>query len=282
MRDDEFQKAIDIWAESEIESAPDLHPTAEMVRLVQTKQETRRARPTPSRWAMAGAAAAGVILIAALFALILRSGAIPGYTPTPEPMLIAQRVGPSAVQTTIAHDEGKGTGERGASWGLDAFRQLLFEIQRQDSPTVQAVDLLNPPEETVTLTPADNYRLTLEPGEERYVYAYQLTSSGSLVQLFPDPAYSAVANPLAPGQLTRVPAEPNWLYLGGAPGEEQLYVIASPQPFQELDDLYAQYTQEPDEASKREILPDLLHMLDTIAETRPDGADAVVFVFLAQ
>jgi hypothetical protein len=39
MRDDEFQRALDTWAESEKESAPDLRPTEEMVRLVQAKGE---------------------------------------------------------------------------------------------------------------------------------------------------------------------------------------------------------------------------------------------------
>jgi hypothetical protein len=279
MRDDEFKKAMETWAESETESAPDLRPTAEMVRLVRAKQEPRRAFPISSRWAVAGAAIAGLLLVAALFALILRSGVIPGYVPTPEVTLIAQRVGPDVVQTTTVKGGGKGQGEKGPGPAPAAFRQLVFELQRQDSPAVQAIDLLNPPEELPILTPADNYRLVLEPVEERQVHVYQLTSSGSLVQIFPNPAYNPVPNPIGAGQLVTLPAEPNWLYLDGTPGEERLYVVASPLPLRELDDLYAQYSQSPDAASKDEILSEFLSTLDTVAETHPERASAVEFVF---
>ena len=279
MRDDQFEKALDTWAESELESAPNLRPTAEMVRLVQAKQEPRRALPISSRWAMAGAGAAGILLIVALFALLLRSGVIPGYPPTPEPALIAQRVGPAEVETTIVKGEGKGEGEKGHVPALAAFRQIVFEIQRHDSPTVQAVNLLNPPKELLILTPDDNYRLVLEPVEESHVYVYQLTSSGSLVQLFPNPAYSTRPNPLPPGQSTVLPAGPNWLYLDGVPGEERLYVVASPQPLPRLDDLYARYTQEPDAASKHKLLSNWFDWFRTMTEARPDRVRVLAFVF---
>ncbi|MGD8626393.1 MAG: DUF4384 domain-containing protein [Anaerolineae bacterium] len=273
MRDDEFKKAMDAWAESEIESAPDLRPTTEMIRLVQARQEPRRALPVSSRWALAGAAAAALLLIAVLFASMLRSGLIPGYLPTVEGTLIAQRQGPAAVQTVIV------TGGKGDGRGQAAFRQLVFEIQQQDSPTVQAVDLLNPPREPLVLTPADNYRLLLEPVEAQHVYVYQRTAAGNLVQLFPNPAYSPVPNPIPPGQLTVLPAEPNWLYLDGVPGEERLYLVASPQPLHDLDDLYTRYRQAPDAAGKAELLSELLGMLDSLVETQPDGAGAVEFAF---
>ena len=279
MRDSEFQKAIDGWSEAELDSAPDLRPTPEMVRLVQAREEPRRARTVSSRWAMAAVTAAGILLLAALFALILRSGLIPGYAPAPEATLIAQRVGPDAVQTAIVQGDGKGTGAKGPVRGRPAFRQLLFEVQRPDSAEVLAVDLLNPPEETVVLTPADNYRLALELLEERHVYAFQYTSSGSLVQLFPNPVYSAADNPLLPGEVTRIPAEPNWLYLDGSPGEERLYVLAAAQPLRELEKSYAKYVKETDEAVKGERLLDLFGRLRTMVELEPDLADIAVFVF---
>jgi hypothetical protein len=279
MRDDEFQKAMDRWAESEMASAPDLHPTAEMVRLVRAKQEPRRAFPIPSRWAVAGAAIAALMLVAALFAIILRSGLIPGWSPPAEGTLIAQREGPGEVQVAIVRGGDKGPGEKGPVRGQPSFRQLLLAYQPQGAPTAQAIDLLNPPEEILVLTPADNYRLVMEAVEERNVYVYQLTSSGSLVQLFPNPAYSTATNPFLAGQPTMVPAEPNWLYLDGVAGEERLYVVAAPQPLQDLDDLYAEYSRGPDAAGRREILPDLLDMLETIAETHPGGAVVVEFAF---
>ena len=277
MRDREFQKAVERWAEAEIESVPDLRPTPEMIVLVQAKQEPRRARAISSRWAVA--ATAGILVVAALVTLILKPGLIPGYTPTPEATLIAQRVGPDAVQTVIVQGEGKGAGAKGPARGLSAFRQVLFEVQRPDSPALLAIDLQSPPEETMVLTPADNYRLALELVDERHVYVYQSTSSGSLVQIFPNPAYSAAENPLLPGQLTSLPDEPNWLYLDGVPGEEQLYVLAAPEPLRRLDTLYAKYTQETDETIKREHLLDLFDWLRTIIELGPEHAEAVGFSF---
>ena len=279
MKDKEFQKAVEKWSEAELASAPDLRPTPEMVGLVRAKEEPRRARTASSRWALAAVAAASILLIVALSALILRSGQIPGYAPAPEATLIAQRVGPDAVQTTIVQGEGKGTGAKGPARGRSAFRQLLFEVQRPDSAEVLAVDLLNPPAETVVLTPADNYRLALEPLEERHVYAYQYTSSGSLVQVFPNPAYNAAENPLLPGEVTRIPAEPNWLYLDGAPGEERLYVLAAAQPLRELEKIYAEYVKETDEAVKREHLLVFFDQLQWITEMESDHVDARGFVF---
>lgn len=263
MRDDEFQKAMDAWVESEIQSAPDLRPTAEMVRLVQAKQAPRRGMPIASRRVVAGAAIAGLVLIVALFALILRSSVIPGWPPAPQETLIAQRLGLDVVQTAIVKGGGKGPGEKGPVRGGAAFQRLVFEIQQPVSPIVQAVDLLNPPRETISLTPADNYRLVLEPVEARHVHVYQRTSSGSLVRLFPNPAYSPAPNPLLPGGATVLPAEPNWLYLDGVPGEERLYVVASAGPLQDLDDLHARYDQEPDAAARDEALSELLARLET-------------------
>ena len=265
MRDDEFQQAMDAWVESEIESAPDLRPTAEMIRLVQAKQAPRRAFSLSSRWVVAGAAAAGLVLVVVLFALILRSSVIPGWPPTPEVMLIAQRAGPAGVQTAVVKGGEKGPGEKGSMRGQAAFLRLVFEIQRPDDPIVQAVDLLNPPRETISLTPDDNYRLALELVEARHVHVYQLTSSGNLVRLFPNPAYSPAENPLLPGLATLLPAGPNWLYLDGVPGEERLYVVASTGPLQNLDDLYARHTQEPDAAARDETLSELLAKLETAA-----------------
>lgn len=279
MRDDEFEKAVESWAEAEVASAPDLRPTPDMHRLLRTRQKPRRALPVSPGWAIAGATAAGLFLIVSLVALLLRPGFMPGTVRTPAEMLIAQREGPGELPTAVVKGGDKGSGGKGGTRGPSTFRQLVLEIQRHDSPVVQVIDLLDPPEQVPAVMAADNYRLLLEPVEENYVYVYQLTASGNLVQIFPNPAYSAEPNPLRPGQSIVVPAAPNWLYLDGPAGEERLVVIASPQPLQALDDLYAQYIREPGAAGRRELLSALLAVFDTLADTPPEGAIAVDFVF---
>ena len=180
MRDDEFNKAMETWAEAEVESAPDLHPTPEMVRMVQAKQDSRPAFPVSSPWAVAGTATAALLLVVALLALLHRSGVLPGRVPTGHEALVAQRPGPDALEMTVVPSEGQGKGEKGRGRELDAFRKLVFQVRRHDSPLVQAIDLLAPPEEALVLERDDSYRLVLELAEARHTYIYQVTSSGGL------------------------------------------------------------------------------------------------------
>jgi hypothetical protein len=279
MRDDEFDKAMETWAEAEVESAPDLHPTPEMVRMVQAKQDSRRAFPVSSPWVMAGTATAGLILVVALLALLHRSGVLPGRVPRGHETLVAQRPGPDAIEMTVAPSGGKGKGEKGRERELDAFRQLVLQVRRHDSPVVQAIDLSAPPEEALVLGRDDSYRLVLELAEERHTYVYQSTSSGGLVQLLPSPAYGTVTNPVQPGKDITVPAEPNWLYLDGLRGEQHLYIVTSTLPLQELDDLYSRYNREGDAATRRENLSALQATLDLLVGTPSPHAGAVEFVF---
>jgi hypothetical protein len=148
----------------------------------------------------------------------------------------------------------------------------LFHFQKQGARFIEAIDLQAPPKETITLTSADNYRLLSTPARDGYVYAFQLTPSNTLVQLFPNAAYSAAENPLRRGQTHYVPTEPNWFYVGQEQGKERLYVVASTGPMLDLEDLYARYSRAADEKHKQEILSSLLEQL----ETAPDGW---VFVF---
>jgi hypothetical protein len=144
---------------------------------------------------------------------------------------------------------------------------------------VEGINLQVPQKETITLTFADNYRLLLEPARDCYVYVFQLTSPNILVKFFPNETYSPVQNPLRREQTHHLPSEPNWFYLGENKGKECLYVIASVQPMQDLEDLYTQYSRADDESNKQELLTSLLDKLDTIEETHGEEAAGWVFVF---
>jgi len=193
MRDDDFEKVIDAWADHEIESAPEMRPTAEMHRLVRARQKQISVAGFSPRWAAVGVVVAGLVVLAVLYAAFFQPSG-----PGQQVALVAQRQGFAAEKGVVIK---KGSpSEKGPRRGPTPFRNLLLQFQKQGSQVVEAIDLQNPPEEMLTLTSADNYRLLLELAKERHVYVFQLTSSGLLVQLFPNEAYSVVENPLQSGQ----------------------------------------------------------------------------------
>jgi len=158
------------------------------------------------------------------------------------------------------------------------FNRLWFQFQEQGSQAVESVDLQAPQEGVVTLTSADNYRLLFEPLEGTHVYIFQLSPDNHLAKLFPNEIYTSAQNPLPPGEALRLPAAPNWFYLGEGKGEERLYVVASTQPIASLERLYARYGQANDEASRQQHLSALLDTLQTGADTSPEDAAGWLFI----
>ncbi len=272
MPNKDFDEIMDTWADHETESAPEMRPTAGMYRMVRARQKRKPAFFVRSRWAALGAAVAS--LAAILYVVLFQPSIFQGPPLGREVAWVGQRDGFVSERGVVV--EPVAPPEKGPGKGPIFFGQLVFHFQKQDSRFVQGVDLQAPREEAVTLTPADNYRLFLEPVEDWYVYVFQLTSSGGLARLFPNETYSSVQNPLRQGQTYYVPSEPNWLYLDedAAPhtGEGRLYVVASAQAVQDLDDLYAQYSQTDDGSDKRAILESLIETFDAIEDIYPGEA----------
>jgi hypothetical protein len=275
MRDDDLEKIMDEWAAHEIESASQMRPTAEMHRLVQARQTRRPSYLFSSRWAMTGAAMVGLIVLAILYAVLLQ----PSTPPSQKVAFVEQREGFPAEKGVDIRKGAATPSEKGSRGEPAAFSQLLFQFQHQDSRSVEAIDLQNPPTQILALTWADNYRLLMEPAQDRYVYVFQLTSSGALVQLFPNGTYSPTPNPLRRGQTYYLPSEPNWFFLDENTGTERLYVVASAAPIQDLEDLYDQYSQTEDEPGKQEMLSSLLAMLKARVEAPSEGTSGGVFTF---
>jgi hypothetical protein len=272
MKDQDFERAMDAWVDHETEAAPEMRPTADMYRMVQAHQGRKHLFLLYSRWAAVGAAVVSLAVLAILYATVfldLPSGR--------EMASVGQRAG-------LASDKGvvvRGTapppkGPRGK--GIP-FAQLMFHFQWHSSRLVEGIDLQIPQEGTISLTPADNYRLLLEPAEDHYVYVFQLTSSDVLVKLFPNETYSSVQNPLRQGQMVYLPSEPNWFYLGEATGTERLYVIASAQPLRDLENLYVQYSQADGESDRSAALSSLLERITAIAETSTENVAGWMLVF---
>lgn len=280
MKDKDFEKIMDTWADHETESAPKMQPTADMYRMVHARGKRQKRKPAFlvfSRWVTAGAAVASLAVLAILYTVLFHSSIFLDMPPGREVAYVGLREGFSSERGVIVREPGKAH-----SRGSVLFRELMFHFQKPDSQFVEGVDLRMPPEESITLTSADNYRLLLGPVEDCYVYVFQLTSSDVLVKLFPNESYSSIQNPLRREQTYHLPSEPKWFYLGENRGEERLYVVASAQQIQDLEDLYFQYSQADDEANQQEILTSLLAKLDTIQDTGPEEVVGWALVFNRQ
>ena len=84
------------------------------------------------------------------------------------------------------------------------------------------------------LSSRDNYFLTFTPDHACYVYIFQFDSQKTVTQLFPNPDFSKESNPVVSGRRHRVPdSERGSLFLDENKGEEELVVVAYPEPLPE-------------------------------------------------
>jgi len=276
MKDKDFEKLMDSWADHEIESAPDLRPTAEMKLMVDAMRPTPAGRTLP-RWLTAGTALASVAVLI-LLAWVL----FPTDTQNRIPVWqVAQREGFPAENGVIM-EEPPESGGKGPSRGLVALQKLQIQFQISDSPIVRAVDLQTHPDIKVTLSTTDNYRLLLEPAEEHYLYFFQLTAAEQLIQLFPNETASPTPNPIPAGQELVLPAPPNWFYLDQTPGRERLYILASAAPLPDLEKLYTRYRPSTESAGQPELLSELLQLLESYREAPADQVQLWTFSFTHQ
>ena len=277
MKDEEFDKAMDTWASKELESAPQLHPTGEMYRMVKSRR--RKAMfPIYARWVLVGVSVAALVLMVILNPLIFR----------PSDSAYKSSLAKSSVGLREGFPPGKGEGITtdpkmhrggGPKKGRIFFKQLIFQYQKSAPRSEKAIDIRLPREETLALTSDDNYRLLLQPVGDLYVYIYQMDSCGVMVKLFPNNAHNAVGNPLIQDQEYYLPSPPNWFYLDDLKGEERIYIIASARQMQELEDLYEQYDQATSASMREEILSRLLKMIEAVGDEPAEDAGKWVFVF---
>ena len=253
MKDEDFEKTMDNWASREAESAPQLRPTEEMYRTIEARK----------RKGLFSAHAQRILVGVAFVCLVLSAIVVPiifySSDRDVEPSIGLRKV--LVPKSGIIKHPPTRSG-KGPKKGTISFQQLMFQYQKSDSPSVYGLDIRFPVEEKVTLTADDSYRLVMQTAGERYVYVYQLDSRGKLMNLFPNNVYSSIQNPLNQEQAYYVPSDPNWFHLGEKKGEERIYVVASAQPMQELEELYAQYDKADSRGKRRKALSHLLKELD--------------------
>jgi len=274
MADQDFEKKMDTWADHEVASAPEMSPTPDMYRLVRARQRKFRAL-TFRRWATLGAAVASLVIVAVLYVAVYQPAFLFGGPSGVQTAHVKLREGFAAEKGVVVVGTPRG---KGPQRGPACLGQLAFQYQRQDSSTIEAIDLLTPSPGTVALTSEDNYRMHLEPLRACHVYVFQRTPSGDLVRLFPGEAFGPLGNPMRGGQAVYVPSEPNWLYVEGSTGEHRLYVVVSTQAIAALDDLYARYVRARP-SQKPQALAHLVNALDAGEAVGAEGAQRRTFTF---
>ena len=227
MPERDFDQRMEAWAAAEARAAPDLRPTEEMVRLVESRRRPVATRPAPSlRVAGPAWAALALLILSGLFIASLTTWS--ERTPVQQVAFVEQRTGPDAQ--VAAPDRGKGRGE-------EDLALLVLQIHRGAAGSVASIDLLAPLAGPVVLSPGDDFRLAVQAAATRMLYAFQVSPAGDYLALHPEPGF----NPLVPGQTVTLPASPNWFYLSGESGEYRLILIAAPGPLVDLSALYDQY-----------------------------------------
>ena len=194
--------------------------------------------PEPRGWRargkMSGRAVAIVgiaaLLAAGLLLTMRNAGRRAGSEPTP-----------SAVRSSVASDqkEPARSARTKAQTPGPVPLQAYFEYRRQGAAQVTRIRL--PSAESLTLTPEDDYRLSIEPLEACYLYVFQRDSSGKTARLFPDPKRTPrLSNPVSGHQTHVLPAQDAWYYLDQTPGHETLSIVPSREARPDLETVSGQ------------------------------------------
>lgn len=94
-----------------------------------------------------------------------------------------------------------------------------------------------------TLRSGDQFKISFMTDNDGYVYVISFDSSGKSQIIFPHPE-AGTDNKVKGGQTYNIPsASGSWYYLDNVKGKETLYVIASPFPISNLDNLVADLRQ---------------------------------------
>lgn len=88
------------------------------------------------------------------------------------------------------------------------------------------------------LSAQDGYFLEITTGQKLYVYAVQIDATGAMFGLFPNAAFSSVANPMSPGSTYRIPSA-EVFQLDENSGTETILVLAGVGPIEQAERVFA-------------------------------------------
>jgi hypothetical protein len=231
MSEQNFDNKMEEWAAGEAKAAPELRPTVEMYRLVESKGSRLEKSRTQPHWTVAVGLSLATLVLLIIGGLILKEPAAWfGPTPVQRVAFVEQRKGPDA------HTE---TPEKGKGRGNQSFLQLTLQVHRGSGGTVETHDLQNPSNKPISLTTTDDFRLLIQPAQPRNLYIYLVSPNDDYLALQPETGF----NPLHPVETTLLPTPPNWFYLSGESGTYHLLLISATRAISKLDELYKQSIQ---------------------------------------
>ena len=272
MKDRDFDDLMEKWAQAEAEAAHDLRPTAAMYEAVRGYKRARKPVFFFRRWLALSAAAAALLVLAIIYPVLFRPSSGPPEWLGRELELVGLHEIPVSdkgaehiekAEKALAEADAVSP-KRGKKGRGDLLRRVEFQFRMEQAPEVKSFDLRHPREETISLTSADSYRLLLEPVDQLHVYVFQLSPQGALIRLFPNDTYAPYRNPLDRDPAYHLPPEPTWFHPGRQQGEERLYVLASPETLQDLENLYSEYTGEITRSRREAVLGELLGRIEGI------------------
>jgi hypothetical protein len=272
MNDDDLDKLMSQWASQETDAAPELRPTAGMIRSVAARKNRPRLLSIiwPVRWAAAGMGLALLGLLIALFPLFFGPSLPPdlagiGTRQSYSPGKDGSMKGPP-VEPRIEPGKGKGP--------LARLQRLELQYQQQGAALRGRVDILRQIHQPLALASDDNYRLLVQFAQPSFLYVYQLDSNQGLIRLFPNSGWNPEANPLSAGITFVIPAEPNWLHLDKKKGKETLLIVVANGPKALSDSVYESYASA---RSSRERKRLLASFLESTARLERQTAGDVIF-----
>ncbi len=261
MNNDHFQDIMQTWFKLELKKVPELKPSEAMYELLRENTQKKRSVFRHASWYFPAAAVL-------LFAFLTVTNYQRIFYPKP---LQAVELG---IRSNV-EDKEEISFERSfkahKSLGLSqvaakgkAADEVIFHFQRHGSFYATEVDMTKPLEYPIGLQQEDNYRISVKPASNSYLYIFQLNSEGNLMKLFPDDE-NGIGNPLEGSKQLMLPGENEWYHLDERTGEESVYLCISQEKSDELLQMYRKYIRTRSTSRREKILNQLLENLNKMS-----------------
>ncbi len=151
------------------------------------------------------------------------------------------------------------------------FSTIAVELGVVKEQTGGKISLLNDGD---PLRAADNFAVIVQPEKPSYIYVWQTDSSGEVFRVFPNSDFNPQGNPVSAKTEVWLPVAKNqrqWFHLDQNPGEEEIVIVASADPLQDLEDPLGLLSLSGvvDADTKRKIVSDLHRAQAKLSASQP-------------